>query len=420
MGAVCGRCFDGGAASHEHGAAKSGRARRRHSRHRGSASHAEVIVPAAGRPASSIEREAAGSTPRGAAALKHAAPAHALASGYEGSGGGGGGSARVASPRPLAPPSPTGACLVRSESGVDVFYDAEDTLEDALALADAPFAFARHALCCEPPGAGHAGCARGDAAAAAADGAAEAAAAAAAEAEPGKAAEVLELEALGAQFGDDFWAGQGSLAGRGMKALQALRHLKDVDLSRFGGVPISQHMRVSGSQMLHVNSFMAGRAPPAARLDAHLRRELPAAARADPVERFMVVLKAHIALLDAPAQSLRKPFNPVLGETSRIVRASPHVCLLCLAAADAPRSAPQLHFVEPGSPPVAAVCEQARCVATPARCAASDVTAAGVASSAGDRLCVVGFRAGLPLQRLGRHRAALLGLVHPRADDGAA
>ena len=105
-----------------------------------------------------------------------------------------------------------------------------------------------------------------------------------------------------------------------MKAFQAMRHLRDVDLSRFGGVPISQHMRVSGSQMLHVNTFMAGRVPPAARLDAHLRRELPAAAHADPVERFLCVLKAHIALLDAPANSLRKPFNPVLGETSRIVR----------------------------------------------------------------------------------------------------
>jgi hypothetical protein len=231
--------------------------------------------------------------------------------------------------------------MVRSASGVDVFYDASEALDDPSALADAPFAFARHALCTEPPGAGHAACARHDASAAAAAVAAEHAA----EAEPmGKAAEVLELEALGKQFGDDFWAGQGSLAGRGMKAFQAMRHLRDgafaswisrpacallttcaaplpsVDLSRFGGVPISQHMRVSGSQMLHVNTFMAGRVPPAARLDAHLRRELPAAAHADPVERFLCVLKAHIALLDAPANSLRKPFNPVLGETSRIVR----------------------------------------------------------------------------------------------------
>ena len=323
MGAVCGRCFGGGAASHDHGAAKAGRARRRHSRHRGSASHAQVVVPEAGRPATVIEREAAASTPRGAAALKHAAPAHALASCCD---GGGGGSARVASPRQLPPPAPTGACLVRSESGVDVFYDAEEALEDPSALVEAPFAFARHALCAEPPSDGHAGCSRGDAAAAAADGAGEVA-----DAEPGKAAEVLELEALGAQFGDDFWAGQGSLAGRGMKALQALRHLKDVDLSRFGGVPISQHMRVSGSQMLHVNSFMAGRAPPAARLDARLRRELPAAAHADPVERFLCVLKAHIALLDAPAQSLRKPFNPVLGETSRIVRAASRLLLRMFA-----------------------------------------------------------------------------------------
>jgi hypothetical protein len=82
---------------------------------------------------------------------------------------------------------------------VDVFYDASEALDDPSALADAPFAFARHALCTEPPGAGHAACARHDASAAAAAVAAEHAA----EAEPmGKAAEVLELEALGKQFGD--------------------------------------------------------------------------------------------------------------------------------------------------------------------------------------------------------------------------
>jgi hypothetical protein len=81
---------------------------------------------------------------------------------------------------------------------VDVFYDASEALDDPSALADAPFAFARHALCAEPPGAGHAACARHDACAAAAIAAAEHAA----EAEPGKAAEVLELEALGKQFGD--------------------------------------------------------------------------------------------------------------------------------------------------------------------------------------------------------------------------
>jgi hypothetical protein len=78
--------------------------------------------------------------------------------------------------------------------------------------------------------------------------------------------------------------------------------------------------------MLHANTFMPGRVPPATRLDAHLRAELPAALHADPLERFLVVLRAHIALLDAPAHSLRKPFNPVLGETSRIVRA---LCMLC-------------------------------------------------------------------------------------------
>jgi len=36
------------------------------------------------------------------------------------------------------------------------------------------------------------------------------------------------------------------------------------------------------------------------------------------------------------------------------------------------RPSHQLHFVEPGSPPVAAVCEQARCGALPARCADAD------------------------------------------------
>jgi hypothetical protein len=73
-------------------------------------------------------------------------------------------------------------------------------------------------------------------------------------------------------------------------------------------------------QMLHKNSFMAGRVAPASRLDAHLRAELPAAMLANPLERFLVVLRCHIALLDAPEQSLKKPFNPILGETSRIVR----------------------------------------------------------------------------------------------------
>ena len=65
---------------------------------------------------------------------------------------------------------------------------------------------------------------------------------------PDKPAELAEIEALGKNFGDDFWAGKGSLAGRGLKALQALRHLKDIDLSKFSGVPISQHLPVSGSQ----------------------------------------------------------------------------------------------------------------------------------------------------------------------------
>ena len=310
MGAACGRCFGGGATAREHEGAHHGR-RRRHSRHKGSASHAGSAVPAAGRPGAFGDSDGLGASPRGGGAPNFAASAPALAAGGGGGGAGGGGS-RLASPAT----SPRGACLVRSASGVDVFYDASEALDDPSALAEAPFAFARHALCAEPPGAGHAACSRHDVSAAAAAVAAEHAA----EAEQGKAAEVLELEELGKQFGDDFWAGQGSLAGRGMKAFQAMRHLRDVDLSRFGGVPISQHMRVSGSQMLHVNSFMAGRVPPAARLDAHLRRELPAAAHADPVERFLCILKAHIALLDAPANSLRKPFNPVLGETSRIVR----------------------------------------------------------------------------------------------------
>lgn len=124
--------------------------------------------------------------------------------------------------------------------------------------------------------------------------------------------------------------------------------------------------------MLHANTFMPGRVPPATRLDAHLRAELPAALRAEPLERFLVVLRAHIALLDAPAHSLRKPFNPVLGETSRLVRAARDACCCRAYRARAARltrvvaldlcllANTQLHFVEPNAPPIAAVCEQAR------------------------------------------------------------
>jgi|APGre2960657444_1045066.scaffolds.fasta_scaffold18215_2 hypothetical protein len=81
---------------------------------------------------------------------------------------------------------------------------------------------------------------------------------------------------------------------------------------------------------------MPGRVPPAHRFDAHLRAELPAALQADPLSRFLAVLRCHIALLDAPAQCLNKPFNPVLGETSRIMH--------CLGAC--------------GSAPITGVCEQ--------------------------------------------------------------
>ena len=131
------------------------------------------------------------------------------------------------------------AALTRSASLMDVFYDAAEAFDerDASPLAEAPYAFARHALCDAPPGAGHV------CVGASADARAQAAAAAAAAADgevaadpPGKSTEVEELERLGKQFADEFWAGKGSLAGRGLKTLQALRHMKDVDLSRFGGV----------------------------------------------------------------------------------------------------------------------------------------------------------------------------------------
>jgi hypothetical protein len=78
------------------------------------------------------------------------------------------------------------------------------------------------------------------------------------------------------------------------------------------------------AQILHRYSFMPGRASPMQRLAAHMRLELPCVMAAPGLEgqlsRFNVVLRAHFALLDAPSQSLRKPFNPVLGEVSRALQ----------------------------------------------------------------------------------------------------
>jgi hypothetical protein len=224
MGGACTRCFGAEAQPREGG--KAHRHRKR-SHGKSASPHHAAPVPGAGRFSDGLGVPGALALPAlGGAAGKAALSASQVAAGI----GGG------------------GATLLRSESGLDVFYDAREVFEDASALADAPFAFARHALCAEPPGDGHRACA----AAAALDAAGSATPTAAALAdggEQGKTAEVEQLESLGQSFGEDFWSGKGSLAGRGLKALQALRHLKDVDLSRFTGVPISQHMQVSGSQV---------------------------------------------------------------------------------------------------------------------------------------------------------------------------
>ena len=77
-------------------------------------------------------------------------------------------------------------------------------------------------------------------------------------------------------------------------------------------------------QILHRYSFMPGRASPMQRLAAHMRLELPCVMTAPGLDgqlaRFSVILRAHFSLLDAPSQSLRKPFNPVLGEVSRALQ----------------------------------------------------------------------------------------------------
>jgi hypothetical protein len=300
MGALC--CRGGGGEGDEPRSSSGGASRHRrrsHSKkthHAENASHAVVaadydtasalVAPASGRAAAGLHALAPPPSPRRASKLSSAAPAphSALAAAQKPFLVASGGAGALPSPR-------GGATLSRSESGVDVFHDAQESFDerDASSLAAAPFAFARHALCVEPPRTGHV-CAGGGEAVLEVITATSAAmtAAAAGEdgegAEQGKSAEVQEIEALGKEFGQDFWAGKGSLAGRGLKTLQALRHLKDVDLSRFGGVrrahrcvafipraqtffwqgppsaltrrrraraaqvPISQHLPVSGSQ----------------------------------------------------------------------------------------------------------------------------------------------------------------------------
>ena len=236
MGAACGRCFGGGGETHQGEHARRKRGSRRGSRK--SASHAADAVPAASRDCDGAAARVA-PAPRGAPVLS---PTLVLSAAPTPSAG-----RKPFAVAAASPPSPRGGgspLLKRSESGTDVFYDAQDVFEDASALADAPVAFARHVLCSEPAGAGHA-CA-GEAA----PGGAPPPAAAEGDVpgEPVKTEEVLELEKLGQSFDDSFWSGKGSLAGRGLKTLQTLRHLKDVDLSKFAGVPISQHLPVSGSQ----------------------------------------------------------------------------------------------------------------------------------------------------------------------------
>jgi hypothetical protein len=249
MGALC--CRAAGADDEPRSSGRGG-ASPRHHRRRGhsksNASHAAaapaLVAPASGRAAHAF----APPSPRGAANMASAAPAPhsprgaaaALPSAQKPFLVSSGGAGALSTPR-------GGGTLSRSESGVDLFHDAQESFDerDASALAASPFAFARHALCAEPPHAGHACAGGGEAVLEVVTATSAAMTAAAGEdgegAEQGKSAEVQEIEALGKEFGQDFWAGKGSLAGRGLKTLQTLRHLKDVDLSRFGGVRRATH-----------------------------------------------------------------------------------------------------------------------------------------------------------------------------------
>jgi len=220
----------------------------------------------------------------------------------------------VSSPEPLSTQS--------IEHWHDAVQELDTTEGDGLdALLHAPFAFARYAA---------SGCQSGNqeeadkcSARAVAEGA-KAIASGDASLDDSKPEDVRALETQAARFGNDFWGGAGGSSTSSFATLKQLFHLRNVDLSRFSGVPISQHVPVSSCEILHRYTFMDGRAPPLQRLAAHMRLELPVVLHAGRPEgqlhRFMVILRAHFSLLDAPAQSLRKPFNPVLGEVSRALQ----------------------------------------------------------------------------------------------------
>ena len=142
----------------------------------------------------------------------------------------------------------------------EVFHDAADDFtlisDDATcgvsALASAPYAFARHAATwgvaserradCEgekgpsPPASRKAAVTEG-----VTDDGGDA---------NDKPDEMRQMEKHAAAFDDSFWGGSGGGSGA-LTVLKQLFHLRNLDLSRFSGVPISQHLPVSSAEVRH-------------------------------------------------------------------------------------------------------------------------------------------------------------------------
>ena len=136
----------------------------------------------------------------------------------------------------------------------EVFHDAADEItptDDTCgvgALASAPYAFARHAatwgvaserrasgdgdskVTSQPPSRG-----------AVTEGGAD-------DDTADKPDDMRMMEKHAASFDDSFWGGSGGGSGA-LSVLKQLFHLRNMDLSRFSGVPISQHLPVSSAEV---------------------------------------------------------------------------------------------------------------------------------------------------------------------------
>ena len=130
---------------------------------------------------------------------------------------------------------------VRSSHGseAECFHDALSDFEagEVHALADAPFAFARHPCVVFEA----AESARGQALL---DGCCDEEAVASEKSEA-----VRQMEASAGSFDDSFWQGSGSSTGSAWAMLKTMFHLRNIDLSTFSGVPMSHHIPVSSCQV---------------------------------------------------------------------------------------------------------------------------------------------------------------------------